>query len=166
MSRVVVVMGVSGSGKTTVGLLLAARLGWDFVDADDFHSPASKAKMAAGISLDDEDRRPWLRSLRGLIEERLGKDQPLVLACSALKEEYRELLGRADERVTFVYLRGSRELIARRLGSRSGHFMDPGLLASQFEALEEPEDAVVLDASLPPEELVSQAQLLLPAGSG
>lgn len=155
--RALVVMGVSGSGKTTIGRLLAARLDWPFADADAYHSPENVAKMAAGIALSDEDRRPWLQRLRELIDQHLAEGRPLVLACSALKREYRRTLAEGDERVKFVYLQGSPELIQRRLQERSGHYMKPDLLTSQFRALEEPEDALVLDAARPPAELVGQA---------
>lgn len=153
----VVVMGVSGSGKTTIGRLLAARLGWQFADADDFHSPENVAKMAAGNALDDEDRRPWLERLHELIFDHLESGRPLVMACSALKREYRRVLANGDERVKFVYLKGSAELIGRRLQERSGHYMKPDLLTSQFQALEEPQDALVLDVAQAPTELVEQA---------
>jgi gluconokinase len=150
-------MGVSGSGKTTVGRLLAERLAWDFADADAYHPPENIAKMAAGQPLDDEDRLPWLRRLRELIVERQAAGRPLVLACSALKREYRRVLAPVEARVTFVYLRGSRDLLRRRLEERSGHYMKPGMLDSQFQALEEPEEALVLDVKLPPEELAAEA---------
>lgn len=156
-ARALVVMGVAGSGKTTIGELLASRAGWEFADADAFHPPENVAKMSAGTPLDDEDRVPWLRALRSLIARRLAAGESLVLACSALKEDYRRVLATDDERVEFVYLKGSPELISRRLSERTGHYMNPGLLDSQFNALEEPEEALVLDAGLPPEELVERA---------
>jgi gluconokinase len=152
-ARALVVMGVSGSGKTTVGRLLAKRLDWEFADADRYHPPANIAKMAAGVPLDDEDREPWLLSLRELIDERLAAGQSLVLACSALKRRYRQVLGDADDRVEFVYLKGSRELIRRRMQERSAHYMKPEMLDSQFEALEEPENALVCEIDAPPAEL-------------
>jgi gluconokinase len=142
-----IVMGVSGSGKTTVGQRLAARLGCGFSDADDFHSAANKAKMAAGIPLSDDDRAPWLQALRAAIDgwERASTDH--VLACSALKARYRDALGAASPSRRFVYLKGSLELFKSRLENRSGHFFNPALLQSQFEALEEPADAIVVDAA-------------------
>jgi gluconokinase len=152
-ARALVVMGVSGSGKTTVGRLLAKRLDWEFADADRYHSPASIAKMATGVPLGDEDREPWLLSLRALIDERLAAGQSLVLACSALKRRYRQVLAGTDDRVEFVYLKGSRELIRRRMEERSAHYMKPGMLDSQFEALEEPENALVCEIDAPPDEL-------------
>jgi gluconokinase len=152
---IIVIMGVSGSGKTTVGRELAAALHWDFSDADEFHSPANVEKMKSGVPLTDEDREPWLRSIRDAIE-RWKRDEPgHVLACSALKKRYRELLGRNDPDVRFVYLHGGFELISERLKSRKGHFFNPALLRSQFEALEDPEDALVVDVSKEPQEIIS-----------
>lgn len=139
---IVVVMGVAGSGKTRIGTMLAGQLGWPFLDADDFHPPANIAKMAAGIPLDDADRIPWLEA----IHAKLTKIENAVLACSALKERYRQRLG-AGLDVRFVYLRATRELIAARLRERRGHFFAPELIESQFEALEEPGDALVVDAA-------------------
>ena len=156
-ARAIVVMGVSGSGKTTVGRLLAQRLGWEFADADAFHSESNVDKMRRGIPLDDADRAPWLRSLARLLDDRLGRGRSIVLACSALKRHYRDLLAGGDERVSFVYLKGSRELILDRLRRRSGHYMKPDLLDSQFQALEEPSDAMILDVSRPPAELAAEA---------
>lgn len=165
MARTAVVMGVSGSGKTTVGGLVARRLGWVFADADTFHPEANIAKMAAGIPLSDEDRMPWLVALRALIDEHLASGRSLVLACSALKRQYRRVLADGSERVTFVYLKGSRELILRRMSERSGHYMQPELLDSQFEALEEPADALVFDIDLPPVELAELVAVSLETGS-
>lgn len=163
--RAVIVMGVSGSGKTTVGRELARRLGWEYADADDHHPAANVAKMRSGVPLDDHDRRPWLERLRTLLRDRLAAGEPLVLACSALKERYREVLEVSDPLVALVYLEGSPELIAERLRARTGHYFDPALLASQFEALEEPDDALVVDIAAAPEALVERilAGLGLPA---
>ena len=152
---VILLMGVTGSGKTTVGLALAESLAWQFADADDFHSPANVAKMQAGIPLDDADRMPWLASLRDAIEGWLRGGTDVVLACSALKQAYREeLLVSPDARV--VYLRGSSDLIAHRLSQRHGHYMDPNLLASQIATLEEPRDAIVVDVGEDVSEIVNK----------
>jgi gluconokinase len=152
---IIVIMGVAGCGKTTVGQRLAAALGWPFFDADDLHEPASLAKMASGQPLDDADRAPWLARLRRLIDELTAAGTPAVLACSALKQSYRECLlgGCADARL--VYLRASRALLARRLRERAGHFFPAELLDSQLEALEEPSDALVIDAGRPPDDIVA-----------
>jgi gluconokinase len=135
---VLIVMGVSGSGKSTVGALLAARLQWEFADADWFHSAANVDKMHAGIALTDEDRWPWLHAIAAWIGEMRHADRHGVLACSALKRRYRDVLagGRADVRL--AYLRGDEKLIARRIATRHEHFMPPALLRSQLDALEEP----------------------------
>ena len=153
--RVYVVMGVSGSGKTAVGERLAERLGWRFLDADDFHPHANVEKMSRGEPLDDRDRAPWLTRLRELIDEHLEGDEPLILACSALKERYRKRL-RADRRVGFIYLEGDFDLILERMNERGDHFMKSEMLESQFEALEEPDpgDAVRVDITPPLEEVV------------
>ncbi|CAN5738877.1 gluconokinase [soil metagenome] len=148
--RVVVVMGVSGSGKTTVGAALAAHYGWTFVDADDFHGAVNRQKMAAGVPLDDDDRSPWLDRLRTLLDDALARGDGIVLACSALKRAYRERLGLPRPGVALLHLHGTREVLEERLRARSNHYMPPSLLASQLEALEPPDDAVTLaiDASL------------------
>ncbi len=149
---VLVLMGVSGSGKTTIGKMLAAELDWTFVEADDFHPPANIEKMAAGTALDDDDRRPWLTALGERVAEACGRGEHAVLACSALKQDYREqLAGDHPECVRFVYLTGPRELIHQRLQDREGHFMDPALIQSQFETLEPPADAIRVDVSPAPE---------------
>ncbi|HEY4901111.1 MAG TPA: gluconokinase [Terriglobales bacterium] len=147
---VIILMGVTGSGKTTIGLALAAALQWRFADADDFHSPSNVAKMKTGIPLDDADRLPWLASLHEAIAAWLEAGTNVVLACSALKQTYREQLLVSPD-VKLVYLRGSRELISQRLSQRHGHYMDPNLLPSQFATLEEPREAVVadVDATVP-----------------
>jgi gluconokinase len=154
---IVVLMGVSGSGKTTVGRLLADKLGWKFLDADAFHPAANVEKMRRGEPLTDEDRRPWLELLRIRIDVACEEGENVVLACSALKHAYQEYL-RAHEPdfVRYVYLEGSEELIAKRLAERKGHFMPPTLLHSQFEALEPPENAVRIDVTPPPEVIVER----------
>lgn len=139
-------MGVTGAGKTTIGVLLAQRLGWDFVDADSFHSPANVEKIRQGIPLDDADRAPWLRSLRHSMQDWVAEHRNVVLACSALKRSYRAELRIAGE-TSFVYLKGSYDLISQRLRQRHGHFASETILAGQFAALEEPND-VMNDAAM------------------
>ena len=135
---IVIVAGVSGSGKTTVGALLAGRLGWRFADADDFHPAANVAKMRAGIPLTDADRGPWLRAIAAWMDERIARGEDAVVGCSALKRSYRDrlLAGRPDARM--VFLAPDREVLARRLAARHGHFFPEQLLNSQFDALEPP----------------------------
>lgn len=152
---IVLVMGVSGAGKTTVGQLLAEQLHWTFADADSYHSKENVAKMAAGIPLTDEDRAPWLATLRRLIESWLAAGQNAVLACSALRKIYREQLF-VSPNVKLVYLRGNLPLIHERLLHRSGHYMDPALLQSQFDTLEEPAGAIIVDVTSSPSEIVQQ----------
>lgn len=151
-----IVMGVSGCGKSSVGRALAASLGWDFYDADDFHPPENIAKMAGGTPLNDEDRAPWLARLHALIESCLLEHRPGVLACSALKERYRQVLLAGNPGVQLVYLKGSYDLIWARMLQRPGHYMKPHMLQSQFEALEEPQNARVVDVALAVDEIVKQ----------
>jgi len=153
VSRCVIVMGVSGSGKTTIGSMLAQELGWQFYDADDFHPPANREKMAQGVPLSDEDRAEWLASLRKLIQKNLEEGVSCVLACSALKQRYRETLA-VDEKVRFAYLRGSYDQIETRMKRRKDHYMPVQLLQSQFEALEEPREAVIVNISNSPEDII------------
>ena len=154
---VVVLMGVSGAGKSTLGAAVAAALGWSFYDGDDFHPAANVAKMAARQPLSDADRRPWLARLHDLIADHLARREPAVVACSALKKAYREQLRAGNEGLVFVYLRGDRERIARRLEERRGHYMPAGLLDSQFADLEEPdpEEAIVVDIDTSAAEVVA-----------
>ena len=162
----IVVMGVSGCGKTTVASALARRLGWDFVEADALHPAANVEKMRAGIALTDEDRWPWLDAIAARIERGRVGDRPCVVACSALKRRYRERLSIGRDDVRFVYLRGDYETILPRLAGRTGHYMPPSLLRSQFDALEEPgedENALVLDIRTPALDLLDRVAAELPA---
>ena len=139
-------MGVAGSGKTTIGTQLAARFGWEFADADAYHSPTNVEKMRNGIPLTDEDRAPWLATLRRMIEGWIGAGTNAALACSALKQTYRQEL-QVGPQVRFVYLKAAPEVLAMRLRGRAGHYMKAGMLESQLETLEEPKDALVVDVS-------------------
>ena len=152
---IIILMSVSGVGKTTVGAWLAQALGWPFYDGDQFHPPANVAKMRQGMPLTDEDRWPWLQALRTHIETWVQQGMSAVLACSALKQAYREYLMIDEAEVKLVYLKGDYDLIYERLAQRRGHFMPPGLLASQFAALEEPEQGVIVDIVHPPETIVA-----------
>jgi gluconokinase len=165
---VLVVMGVSGCGKTTVGTLLAQTLQWEFGDADKFHPPANVAKMKEGIPLTDEDRWPWLRAIAGWIDKTRSAGRRGVVGCSALKRRYRDILIGARTDVRLVYLKGSEELIARRMAARHGHFMPPSLLASQFAALEEPgpdERPITVSIEPQPREIVAQILSRLETGA-
>jgi carbohydrate kinase (thermoresistant glucokinase family) len=167
LPAVVIVMGVSGSGKSTIASLLAARLGWEFADADWFHPPSNIEKMHSGIPLTDEDRWPWLRALAAWIDATRAAHGHGVLACSALKRSYRAMLigQRADVRL--AYLKGDASLIARRIAMRHEHFMPPGLLNSQFAALEEPgpdENAIIVSIDAPPREIVARILAAFAAG--
>ena len=155
---IAIIFGVSGAGKTTIGKLLAQKLGWKFLEADDFHPQDNIDKMKSGIPLNDEDRSPWLDSLREQIKQRVESGEDAVLACSALKRAYRERL-RVSAEVKFVFLRGDYMLIEKQLRHRRGHFMDPDLLRSQFADLEEPEpneSAMTIELGRTPEELVQE----------
>lgn len=152
---IVIVMGVVGAGKTTVGKLLAAELGWEFSDADDFHPASNVEKIRQGIPLTDEDRAPWLQLLHDAISRWIASCSNVVLACSALKRAYRQILHAGSE-VHFVYLKGAATLISQRLHSRQGHFANEQILASQMEDLEEPADATTIDIAATPEEIVRQ----------
>ena len=151
---IVIVMGVVGAGKTTVGSMLAAELGWQFADADDFHPPANVQKIRSGTALTDADRAPWLELLRKAVAGWSAANSNVVLACSALKRSYREKLKVGPE-VHFVYLKGSTALIAERLHERHGHFAGESILASQLADLEEPQSAIVADIRQTPSEIVN-----------
>lgn len=155
-TRFLIVMGVSGCGKSSVGKALAQSLGWDFYDADDFHPPQNVAKMAGGIPLDDSDRAPWLALLNELISSSLKEDKPGVLACSALKERYRQQLMDGNDGVQIVYLKGSYDLIWSRMEKRTDHYMKPHMLKSQFDALEEPTNALTIDTSVSVDDIVKE----------
>ncbi|HVG39943.1 MAG TPA: gluconokinase [Pyrinomonadaceae bacterium] len=157
---VVIMMGVTGSGKTTIGQLLARQLNWKFYDADEFHPPANIEKMHAGIALTDEDRVPWLESLRDLVKRLLEQNTDGVLACSALRENYREYL-LIDDRVKLIYLKGDFRLIKDRLRKRRNHFMNPGLLQSQFDTLEEPRAGIPIDIAPSPKVIVRNIRAAL-----
>jgi gluconokinase len=155
--RVVVVMGVSGSGKSTVASRLAERLGWDFLEGDDLHPAANVERMRAGVPLTDEDRAPWLAEIARVVEERVSAGGSVVVTCSALRRRYRDVLRRDD--LVFAHLAGSRDRIASRLASRAGHFMPAALLDSQFEALEplgDDEYHVSVDVGRAPEEEIAE----------
>jgi gluconokinase len=154
-AQAIILMGVEGTGKTTVGRILARELGCAFYDADDFHSAQAKSKMARGIALTDADREPWLRAQRRLIEDNLRAGRRIVLACSALKQSYRDLLSVNPDRLRFVYLRGDIGLVRERVLKRSGHFAGASLLDSQFATLEEPRDALVVDIAPPPDRIAA-----------
>lgn len=151
---VVVLMGVSGSGKTTIGKMLADDLNWQFHEGDDLHPQSNREKMSRGIPLTDSDRLPWLTSIRRLIERCLARRVSAVIACSALKESYRQMLVVDPAKVKIVYLKGTPELLAQRIANRKGHFMRPALLPSQLDTLEEPRDAITVDISGTPNQIV------------
>ena len=152
---IVIVMGVTGAGKTTIGQLLAVQLHWEFTDADDFHPAANVEKIRRGIPLSDEDRQPWLDRLQHAITDWIAAKSNVVLACSALKRSYRQKL-KAGPEVRFVYLKGSAEQIAGRLRARHGHFAGESILAGQFADLEEPESAIAVDVSETPQQIVDE----------
>jgi gluconokinase len=154
---VLIVMGVVGAGKTTIGRLLAEQLGWEFADADDFHPRSNVEKIRHGIALHDEDRRPWLAALGEAIAHWIDERRNVVLACSALKRAYRRELASGPQ-VKFVYLKGSADLIAERLRSRHGHFADEQILASQLADLEEPQAAATVDIAATPQQIVAEIQ--------
>ncbi|HXF93240.1 MAG TPA: gluconokinase [Nitrospiraceae bacterium] len=160
--QVVLIMGVSGSGKTTIGLRLADALGWSFCDGDVFHSPANLEKLRQGVPLTDEDRRPWLGTLRSALTEWIEQGRHVVLACSALKAAFRRALVEGlEDRLCVVYLKGDFDLIKQRLVHREGHFMHKDLLASQFEILEEPAEALVIDVADSPDHIVARIRSAL-----
>jgi gluconokinase len=160
-SMIIIVMGVSGSGKTTIGKLLADLLQWEFSDADAFHSPENVEKMRCGIPLSEADRIPWLQDLQTAIKHWLQENKNVVLACSALKDSYRQFLVLDCERIKLVYLKGSYELIQKRLQERSNHYMSEKLLNSQFNTLEEPLNILSMDVAQPPQIIVQNIRTAL-----
>jgi gluconokinase len=162
---VIVLMGVAGAGKTRVGKLLASELAWPFADGDDYHPPANLEKMRNGIPLTDSDRAPWLEILHALIASWIAEGKSAVLACSALKRAYRERLLVGSE-VRFVYLKGNVALLQARLRERQGHYMTVQMLESQLATLEEPECALIVDVSHPPEEIAAEIRSKLVPAEG
>lgn len=156
MAVAIVLMGVSGSGKTAVGQHLAEILNWPFFDGDDFHPAENISKMSKGIPLQDSDRGAWLSNLQVLLTEEFKKDRPVILAASALKQKYREQLGKVHPNLTFVYLKGSHDLISSRMHERENHFMKEAMLESQFNTLEEPAGAVVVNIDQSIEEIAAE----------
>jgi gluconokinase len=152
---IVIIMGTTGAGKTTIGTMLASQAKWEFADADTFHPPANIEKMSRGIPLNDADRAPWLAAMRKAILEWIAAGKNVVLACSALKRAYREEL-RPSPKVKIIYLKGDYALFAERIHHRHGHFAGEGILAGQFADLEEPEDAITIDAAKSPDEIVAE----------
>ncbi|MBI3801248.1 MAG: gluconokinase [Deltaproteobacteria bacterium] len=163
---IIILMGVSGSGKTTIGQLLAQDLGWPFSDGDDFHPQANIDKMRQGIPLTDDDRDSWLTALRHYIDTLLDNRQSAVLACSALKQTYRDRLGGNRSAICFIYLKGDYALIRQRLQKRQGHFMNADLLASQFATLEEPEGVPAIDIAQEPRAIVESIKQAVGATIG
>jgi gluconokinase len=167
---ILIVAGVSGSGKTTVGALLAGRLGWRFADADAFHPAANIAKMRAGIPLTDADRGPWLQAITAWMDERIARDEPAVITCSALKRAYRDALLGGRPQAQMIFLSVDREEAARRLAARHGHFFPAGLLSSQFDALEPPQPGearvTVMPSSHDPAETVAAIIAVVRPGEG
>ncbi|CAN0642175.1 gluconokinase [Burkholderia cepacia] len=158
---ILIAMGVSGAGKSRIGEMLAERLSCSYTDGDAFHSAANKEKMHHGIPLTDDDRWPWLRTIRAAIEEKQRAGETAVFTCSSLKRSYRDVLRGTDTDVRFVYLKGSFDVLHERLKSRTGHFFDPSLLKSQLDTLEEPgpDEAIQVSIELTPEQIVDQVML-------
>ncbi|MCE3224174.1 MAG: gntK [Nitrospira sp.] len=155
-------MGVAGAGKTTIGRRLADELGWQFSDGDDFHPAANIEKMRQGHALTDADRQPWLERIHAAIVDRISRGQPAVLACSILKARYRAIVeAGCDSHLRLVYLKAGKNLLRERVAHRVDHFLRQELLESQFAILEEPADALVIDAALPPQEIVGQIRSAL-----
>ena len=162
-TRAIIVMGVSGCGKSSVGQQLATELNWRFADADTYHPKANVAKMSQGLALNDDDRAPWLDRLNAVLRHSVAKQEPIVLACSALKQRYRDALGERLNSLAFVHLAGSFDLIHKRMKQRPGHYMPESLLQSQFAALEVPHDVLTLNIELGLATLVSKITALIKA---
>ena len=156
MAKAIIMMGVSGSGKTTIGLALSSALDWSFFDGDDYHPPENVKKMSQGIPLSDEDRLRWLESLSHLITENYNRGENLVLACSALKRIYRDQLRSNHADINFVYLEGDIDMIRQRMQTREKHYMKPGMLESQFQILEPPQDALQINIERSINEIVQE----------
>jgi gluconokinase len=158
VTQVFIIIGVSGCGKTTIGSLLAAQLNCPFYDGDDFHPPQNVAKMASGTPLNDADRAPWLRRLHDLLAEHLAQGETAVLACSALKKKYRDLLREENENVQFIYLHGDFDLIWQRMSARQGHYMKADMLQSQFDTLEIPgsDEALTIHIDQKPDDIMAE----------
>jgi gluconokinase len=154
-------MGVSGCGKTTIGRLLSKTKGWPFLDGDDYHPRENVEKMANGIPLTDADREPWLLKLRDSILEHQNRSEPVIVACSALKASYRGLLSEGLEDIQWIHLTGDRRTLESRLNGRQDHFMPPSLLQSQLDVLEDPVDAIMIDISMTPEEIVEAIEVAI-----
>lgn len=143
-----------GCGKTTIGQLISSRLGWRFLDGDDYHPKKNKAKMMAGIPLDDDDRRPWLQRLHAILQDAVAKDENMILACSALKRSYRHRLGIDQRTIHSIFLKGTAELLERRIAARTHDYMNASLLQSQLETLEEPETGLIVNIDASPDDII------------
>ncbi len=152
---ILIIMGVSGCGKTTIGKMLSAKLNWKYFEGDEYHPQENIEKMKNGIPLNDSDRKPWLLKLQYIINDTLSQKVNIIITCSSLKESYRKILKVSNE-VRFIYLKGSYSLIEKRMNERKDHFMKPGMLKSQFDALEEPTDAIIVDIDNSSENILIQ----------
>jgi gluconokinase len=160
-ARIILIMGVAGSGKTTIGKRLAAEFGWPYHEADDYHSAANKDKMGRGIPLDDYDRAPWLAAIRAAMDDALAAGRSAVFTCSGLKDKYRRVLMDGAPGVSLVYLATDLETSLARVGRRKGHYMKADMVKSQFAALEVPTDALSIDTRLPPEKIIAEIRRAL-----
>lgn len=164
LTQAIILMGVSGCGKTAVGVKLSQALDWPFIDGDDFHSADNIAKMSQGFPLNDDDRAPWLAKLHQLIVDHLQEGKSMILACSALKKKYRDQLAEGSSGTLFVYLKGDFDLILKRISNRKDHYMKSEMLRSQFNILEEPTDAFIVDIDKSLEEIVEGISLFIESG--